>query len=262
MGARRERRRTMMGDSYFTSVSTGGIGMTPGLLRRKRTARRSLSQSRARFPTQTALWKVGTESTLELSLSPVSSATLPNCLFDWKSSRASQGEPAKSRGARMGFYLELLFDLHLCLSDDGVRARRARHSPARCADPCRCATGSGSRAECFELVSATRPGGGAALERGRCGRGERVADRSWRGEHHGGLARQPARGAGRPGTRPRHANDAIERVSRVHRSRDDRTRARRSPRDGVRLDPRLDPSPSRFPTTSRARVSDSRKHAY
>ena len=143
----------------------------------------------------------------------------------------------------MGFYLELLFDLHLCLSDDGVRARGARHSPARCADPCRCATGSGSRAECFEFVSATRPGGGAALERGRCGRGERVADRSWRGEHHGGLARQPARGAGRPGTRPRHANDAIERVSRVHRSRDDRTRARRSPRHSVRLDPRLDPSP-------------------
>jgi len=156
----------------------------------------------------------------------------------------------------MGFYLELLFDLHLCLSDDGVRARRARHSPARCADPCRCATGSGSRAECFEFVSATRPGGGAALERGRCGRGERVADRSWRGEHHGGLARQPARGAGRPGTRPRHANDAIERVSRVHRDDcDDRTRARRSPRDGVRLDPRLDPSPPRFPTTSAKRAS-------
>ena len=57
MGARRERRRTMMGDSYFTSVSTGGIGMAPGLLRRKRTARRSLSQSRARVPTQTALGK-------------------------------------------------------------------------------------------------------------------------------------------------------------------------------------------------------------
>lgn len=196
---------------------------------------------------------------MSFRFSLVSSANLPNCLaacVDWKSSRASQAEPAKSRGARMGFYLELLFDLHLCLSDDDVRARGARHSPARCADPCRCATGSGSRVECFEFVSATRPGGGAAFERGRCGRGERVADRSWRSEHHGdgGLARQPARGAGRPGTRPPHYNDAIERVSRVHRSRDDRKRARRSPRDGVRLDPRLDPSPPVSPPR-RARAS-------
>ena len=49
LGARRERRRTMMGDSYFTSVSTGGIGMAPGLLRRKRPARRSLFRRRARL---------------------------------------------------------------------------------------------------------------------------------------------------------------------------------------------------------------------
>ena len=62
----------------------------------------------------------------------------------------------------MGFYLELLFDLHLCLSDDGVRARGARHSPARCADPCLCSTGCGLRAEGFEFVCATRPGGGAS----------------------------------------------------------------------------------------------------
>ena len=53
MGARRERRRTMMGDSYFTSVSTGGIGMAPGLLRRKRPARRSLSQSTRARPHST-----------------------------------------------------------------------------------------------------------------------------------------------------------------------------------------------------------------
>ena len=85
LGARRERRRTMMGDSYFTSVSTGGIGMAPGLLRRKRTARRSLSQSRARVPTQTALGK--SERKALLSFRFLSSATLPNCLFDWKSSR-------------------------------------------------------------------------------------------------------------------------------------------------------------------------------
>ena len=64
MGARRERRRTMMGDSYFTSVSTGGIGMAPGLLRRKRTARRSLSQSRRARPHANSAWKVGTESTV------------------------------------------------------------------------------------------------------------------------------------------------------------------------------------------------------
>jgi len=250
----------MMGDSYFTSVSTGGIGMAPGLLRRKRTARRSLSQSRARVPTQTALGKSERKALLSFRFLPT---RLCQTVFSTGNLHGVAGRTGEESCARMGFYLELLFDLHLCLSDDGVRARRARHSPARCADPCRCATGSGSRAECFEFVSATRPGGGAALERGRCGRGERVADRSWRGEHHGGLARQPARGAGRPGTRPRHANDAIERVSRVHRDDcDDRTRARRSPRDGVRLDPRLDPSPPRFPTTSRARVSDSRKRAY
>jgi hypothetical protein len=53
LGARRERRRTMMGDSYFTSVSTGGIGMAPGLLRRKRPARRSLSQSTPARPHST-----------------------------------------------------------------------------------------------------------------------------------------------------------------------------------------------------------------
>jgi hypothetical protein len=53
LGARRERRRTMMGDSYFTSVSTGGIGMAPGLLRRKRPARRSLSQSTRARPHST-----------------------------------------------------------------------------------------------------------------------------------------------------------------------------------------------------------------
>lgn len=60
LGARRERRRTMMGDSYFTSVSTGGIGMAPGLLRRKRPARRSLSQStRARPHSTNSAFRVG-----------------------------------------------------------------------------------------------------------------------------------------------------------------------------------------------------------
>lgn len=70
LGARRERRRTMMGDSYFTSVSTGGIGMAPGLLRRKRTARRSLSQSRARVPTQTALGKSERKALLSFRFLP------------------------------------------------------------------------------------------------------------------------------------------------------------------------------------------------
>ena len=38
-GGWREAGRTTIGDSYFTSVSTEGIGMAPGLLRRKRPAR-------------------------------------------------------------------------------------------------------------------------------------------------------------------------------------------------------------------------------
>ena len=127
LGARRERRRTMMGDSYFTSVSTGGIGMAPGLLRRKRTARALLVPVETRAsPRKQRLGKSERKALLSFRFSLVSSANLPNCLaacVDWKSSRASQAEPAKSRGARMGFYLELLFDLHLCLSDDDVRAR-------------------------------------------------------------------------------------------------------------------------------------------
>jgi hypothetical protein len=189
LGARRERRRTMMGDSYFTSVSTGGIGMAPGLLRRKRPARRSLSQStRARPHSTNSAFRVSAVCRVEL---------LPTSVFALE----NQSREAE---LRMGFYPALSFDLHLVprwLSDGRARARRARHSPARRADPCLCSTGSGSRAEGLESVSATRPGGGAAFERVRR-RGGRVADRSWRGED-GGLARQPARGAGRPGTRPR-----------------------------------------------------------
>jgi len=189
LGARRERRRTMMGDSYFTSVSTGGIGMAPGLLRRKRPARRSLSQStRARPHSTNSAFRVG--SVCRVELLPTSVSAVEN--------------QSREAELRMGFYPALSFDLHLVprwLSDGRARARRARHSPARRADPCLCSTGSGSRAEGLESVSATRPGGGAAFERVRR-RGGRVADRSWRGED-GGLARQPARGAGRPGTRPR-----------------------------------------------------------
>lgn len=191
LGARRERRRTMMGDSYFTSVSTGGIGMAPGLLRRKRPARRSLSQStRARPHSTNSAFRVSAVCRVELL--PTSVSAVEN-----------QSREAEL-SIRMGFYPALSFDLHLVprwLSDGRARARRARHSPARRADPCLCSTGSGSRAEGLESVSATRPGGGAAFERVRR-RGGRVADRSWRRED-GGLARQPARGAGRPGTRPR-----------------------------------------------------------
>jgi hypothetical protein len=67
LGARRERRRTMMGDSYFTSVSTGGIGMAPGLLRRKRPARRSLSQStRARPHSTNSAFRVSAVCRVEL----------------------------------------------------------------------------------------------------------------------------------------------------------------------------------------------------
>lgn len=129
LGARRERRRTMMGDSYFTSVSTGGIGMAPGLLRRKRPARRSLSQStRARPHSTNSAFRVSAVCRVELLPTSVSAVA----------------------ELRMGFYPALSFDLHLVprwLSDGRARARRARHSPARRADPCLCSTGSGSRAE-------------------------------------------------------------------------------------------------------------------
>lgn len=135
LGARRERRRTMMGDSYFTSVSTGGIGMAPGLLRRKRPARRSLSQStRARPHSTNSAFRVSAVCRVELL--PTSVSAVEN--------------QSREAELRMGFYPALSFDLHLVprwLSDGRARARRARHSPARRADPCLCSTGSGSRAE-------------------------------------------------------------------------------------------------------------------
>ena len=104
LGARRERRRTMMGDSYFTSVSTGGIGMAPGLMRRKRPARRSLFRRRARL--HCPLNKRRSESR----------SGLPRL----RAARLQSAEPRKiayivvCEASHVGaFTLALSFDLHL-----------------------------------------------------------------------------------------------------------------------------------------------------
>lgn len=230
MGARRERRRTMIGDSYFTSVSTGGIGMTPGHPRA------------APFLTRRALvYQVPTVSRVSQdSTSRPAASLVVNFL------QVRRRPTHRREGGPMGFCAELLL---LCVFNllprwpfrwptgrgERVTARRAAlirvFAPQGADYAPRASSSSVRRARAVGQVRART----SRVKRTR--RRSFVAGRRWRTYSTTRTWCWTARYETTP------LNDAIKVTRRARCTHDDRTRGCRSLPDGIRLDPRPGPSP-------------------